>query len=440
MLMCNESLRSQPILNLFFKTLYSRSTVENWKRGKYVPDAENVEILVHYCLKHGRLDQEWARSLLWQAQYPEPERLLRNLFRSEDGGLISKNEGPTPPLPEFDESVLQELETPGGAVKLRDELYIEREADLRLQRELIKPGTTTIIRAPRQTGKTSLLVRGLYYAHQNGARNADLNMQSVASEDLTSLDSFLRFLAEFIADELELDLEVEKLWHSSLPSTRKLTKLFRRYILTKDDNPIILAIDEADRLLHSGFSADFFGLIRSWHDTRSRDERWNRLNIVLVISTEPYLLIPDLSQSPFNVGYKIQLDDFDDDQVRDLNQRHNSPLKECDIPQFMTLLNGHPYLTRLALYTLVTEQLTWTELNDIAVTAQSPFSDHLRHHYRLLLNNRDLRVALEEVIKRERCNNEKAFFCLQQAGLVKGVGDKCACRCGLYRSYFSGIL
>jgi len=61
-------------------------------------------------------------------------------------------------------------------------------------------------------------------------------------------------------------------------------------------------MDEVDRLLQTAFHSDFFALLRSWHNSRAFDDRWNRLNIVMVISTEPYLLIPDANQSPFNVG------------------------------------------------------------------------------------------------------------------------------------------
>jgi hypothetical protein len=76
----------------------------------------------------------------------------------------------------------------------------------------------------------------------------------------------------------------------------------------------------------------------------------------MVISTEPYLLIADPNQSPFNVGLKLSLEDFSMDQVRDLNQRHGAPVRESDIPELTALLGGHPYLTRKALYTVVTEE------------------------------------------------------------------------------------
>jgi hypothetical protein len=86
---------------------------------------------------------------------------------SEDGQLIADDDALHSPLPEFDPRF---LEAPGGAVKLRDKLYIKREADGALKREIVKWGTTTTIRAARQTGKSSLLVRGIHHAAQNGAQ------------------------------------------------------------------------------------------------------------------------------------------------------------------------------------------------------------------------------------------------------------------------------
>ncbi|HXV97595.1 MAG TPA: protein kinase, partial [Anaerolineae bacterium] len=85
---------------------------------------------------------------------------------SEDGRLVTGNEASPPPLPAFDPRFLKKLTVPGGAVKLRDNLYIERTVDAELKEQIIKWGTTTTIRAPRQTGKTSLLMRGIHYARQ----------------------------------------------------------------------------------------------------------------------------------------------------------------------------------------------------------------------------------------------------------------------------------
>ncbi len=357
---------------------------------------------------------------------------------AEDGRPVTKTDSLHPPLPEFDPRY---LEAPGGVVKLRDALYIERQSDSQLKNEILKLGTTTTIRAPRQTGKSSLLVRGINFARENGAKIVNLDLQRIDGDRLASPDLFLRDLAEFIVRKLRLDVaEVAKSWQSSLGSQDKLTYLMEDYILPETDAPIILALDEVDRLLQTPFHNDFFALLRSWHNSRALDEQWDKLDLVMVISTEPYLLIADVNQSPFNVGLKLYLEDFDDAQVHELNRRHGEPVAEGDFPQLMELLAGHPYLTRKALYLLVTDDLSWSELMRIAALDQGPFGDHLRRQQWLLRDEPDLRLALKQVVEQQRCDDEMALFRLLQAGLIKGSGDVYTCRCGLYRLYFKDKL
>jgi len=404
---------------------------------------------LQYVVWHGDTDNERvAREVLAaiEGRLPAQEPITikpvtGELTVSEDGRIIADDEALHPPLPEFDPRFLDELEAPGGAVKPRDRLYIERDADTHLKHEIVKSGTTTTIRAARQTGKSSLLARGLDRAREHNSKVVCLDLQCVDSDHLASPDIFLHCLAESIARRLRLDLsEVDKLWRGSLGPQDKLTYLLEDYVLPESDGPIVLALDEADRLLQTYFYKDFFALIRSWHNKRAFDDRWNKLNIMMVISTEPYLLIPDANQSPFNVGLRLYLEDFDDAQVRDLNWRHGSPVKGGDLPQLMELLSGHPYLTRKALYALVTEPLTWAGLMRAAPTDQGPFGDHLRHNHWLLRDRPDLREALRQVVHHNRCDDETALFRLLRAGLVKGSGDVCKCRCDLYRMYFKDKL
>ena len=343
-----------------------------------------------------------------------------------------------PPLPQFDPRV---LEAPGGAVKLRDPLYIRRDADHDLENEIIKWGTTTTIQAPRQTGKSSLLVRAMHYARDNGSRVINLDMQTVSRDDQQSADRFLLYLAKFITRSLRLSAEqVDKAWRSSLGPQDKLTYLLEDYILPESEGPIILAIDEADRLLKTDFAQDFFSLLRSWHNKRALEEVWEKLNIILVISTEPYLLIREPTQSPFNVGLKLYLDDFNDTQVKELNRRHGSPLERNELANMMILLNGHPYLTRQALYHLVTKNIAWSELAQSANRDRGPFSDHLWRNYLLLRDSQDLSGAMQQIMRQHSCTDEMAFSRLLRAGLVKGTIDACDFRCDLYRTYFESRL
>jgi hypothetical protein len=359
---------------------------------------------------------------------------------SEDGRPVHEDGDLHPPLPEFDPRFL-ELDAPGGTVKLRSEFYVERDADGQLKREILRSGTMTTIRAARQTGKSSLLVRGAYHARQNGAQVVNIDLQRVDRDRLASPVSFLRYLAECIVRKLRLDLdEVARLWRDSLGPQDNLTYLMEDYVLPESEASVVLTMDEVDRLLTTSFHSDFFALLRSWYNSAAYDELWERLNIVMVISTEPFLLIQDLNQSPFNVGLRLHLRDFDEAQMRDLIRRHGTSLGHDDFRQFVELLSGHPYLTRKALYTLVNSGSTWEDLYRVAPTDQGPFSDHLRHYYWVLRQEPDLRQALKQVIRQGSCADDMALFRLLGAGLVKESGEAYSCRCDLYRMYFQGKL
>jgi hypothetical protein len=215
-----------------------------------------------------------------------------------------------------------------------------------------------------------------------------------------------------------------------------LEHFVQSHLLSISDSPLVLAIDEADRLLQTDFYNDFFGLLRGWYNLGAEEGPWKKLSIVLVISTEPHLFIRDLHQSPFNVGLPLNLQDFNEAQVRILNQRYGTPVQEDDLPKLMHLCNGHPYLTRKALYTMAVRKLTWADLTRLAATDNSPFADHLNHQYHLLSNNSQLKKALKQLIHAQRRPTEPALTSLLRAGLVKKIGQTYMPRCELYRLYF----
>jgi hypothetical protein len=354
---------------------------------------------------------------------------------SEDGRLVEDPEALNPPLPQFDPRFLEELEEPSGTVKLHDRLYIERDSDRILRRNVLSHGRTVCIRAPRQSGKSSLLVRGLQHARQNGVRGVLLDLQNMPHESLEDMDTFLRELAKKLLRELRMDPKLlEETWQGTPQDN--LTYLMEDHILLNGDEQIILGLDEADRLINRPLGKDFFAMLRAWHNARAGSEVWNRLNLLTVISTEPYMLIQDVTQSPFNVGLQIELHDFTPDQVADLNQRHGGPVPARQVPELYGLLGGHPYLTRRALYVMVTEKMSWKEFANTATSDFGPFNDHLRYFHWRLKDDAALRQALRAVIRQDHCPDEFAIFRLLRAGLIVASGDTCRCRCDLYRDYF----
>src|SRR5256885_8625763 len=98
----------------------------------------------------------------------------------------------------------------------------------------------------------------------------------------------------------------------------------RREVLAKIPEPIFWAMDEVDRIFTCDFGSEVFGLFRSWHNARALDPGgpWSRLTLAISYATEAHLFITDMNQSPFNVGFKVTLEDFNREQVADLNQRY----------------------------------------------------------------------------------------------------------------------
>jgi hypothetical protein len=259
---------------------------------------------------------------------------------------------------------------------------------------------------------------------------------------LQELDAFLHYMALNMATALHVEpQEVEAVWQIPLSPKDRLTRFVEDHVLQGATAPVTLAIDEADRLFDTAFRQEFFSLIRAWCTRRGVNPLWKKLNVAMVISTQPYLLIDDINQSPFNVGLRIALEDFTPAQVRDLNERHGAPLGEVELADMRTLLGGHPYLVRQALYTLVDEEMAWDELVKIAVEESGPFSTHLRQYLWQLRDRPELVEAIKGVLKRQTWPDEVTLTRLIAAGLVRqDEGGQCRCRCQLYEQYFRRYL
>ena len=207
-------------------------------------------------------------------------------------------------------------------------------------------------------------------------------------------------------------------------------------MLKEIDEPLVLAMDEVDRVLDTPFRSDFFGMLRSWHNKRAMSKVWRQFSQVLVISTEPYQLIADLNQSPFNVGQTLRLQDFTVAQVTELNERHGNPFSASELKELIRLLAGHPYLVRRALYLIATKECTSKNFFKTASAAQGPFGGHLRRHLFRLKGQTELTRGLIEILRNQSCGDEKLVWQLEGAGLVRKTETGTVARCELYAQYF----
>lgn len=333
------------------------------------------------------------------------------------------------------------LEIPEGTMKLQSAFYMERQADKIALNTIIQQGVTISIKGPRQVGKSSLLNRIMKAARDRNKRVLFLDFQLLGKADLSSDEIFLRQFCSWLSEELEIEDKVDKYWQKNISNIQRCTRYVSRHILKQLDRPLVLAMDEVDKIFGTDFRNDFFGMLRNWHNSRAMTDIWNNLDFVLVTSTEPYQLIDDLNQSPFNVGQVIELEDFSFEQVAVLNRRHGSLFNSSDELKLMELLNGHPYLTRKALYLVASGQTTTTELFNRATNPRGPFGDHLRRFLSLLHDRQELKECLLEIIDNNICENQKIFWQLRGAGLVRrSSGHGIIPRCQLYGDYFGEYL
>ncbi|MDB9527455.1 AAA-like domain-containing protein [Oscillatoria sp. CS-180] len=331
------------------------------------------------------------------------------------------------------------LELPEGTMAPESQFYVARSFDQIAQSTIQQQGVTITIKGPRQMGKSSLLNQVMSTAHEQGKRVAFLDFQLFDQASLTDPDTFFPEFCAWLTDELDLEDQVDEYWKRRLSNTQRCTRYVGRYLLPTLAAPLVLAMDEVETMFDTEFRSDFFGMLRSWHNNRATKPAWKQLDLALVTSTEPYQLIDNLNQSPFNVGQIIELTDFDFAQVADLNQRHGDPLTASELQRLMDLVNGHPYLVRKALYLVVTGTLSTHDLFDQADKERGPFGDHLRYHLFRMYDKPELVQGFLQVIHTHTCADERVFFRLRGAGLVQrssSNGVEVLPRCQLYEQYF----
>jgi hypothetical protein len=344
-------------------------------------------------------------------------------------------EVPLPSLPRAD------LEPVGGVVPVSSAFYVVRPTDAEFHAALARQDSIVLVKGARQTGKTSLLARGLQQARAAGARVVLTDCQMFNTSHLQTVDGFLLALAQSLAAELDLDVWPQEIWNPENGANLNLELYLRREVLGKIEGPLVWGLDEVDRLFPCDFGSEVFGLFRSWHNRRHLNpaSSWSRLTLAIAYATEAHLFITDLNQSPFNVGTRLELEDFTREQVADLNRRYLSPLRsEAEITRFHHLVGGQPYLVRRGLHEMTTLGMGIGALEEQADRDHGLFGDHLRRMLVLLVKDAGLCDAVCGILQGESGLAAESFYRLRAAGLLAGEAPADARpRCQLYATYLA---
>jgi hypothetical protein len=324
------------------------------------------------------------------------------------------------------------LEYPGSPVPLGSPFYIPHPLIQKLAYQ-------EIAKAPRKMGKSSLLLRILDRANSLGFRTVSLDFQQAEEAVLDNLDKFLRWFCANISRHLELPPLLDDYWDEDMGSKVSSTIYLQQYILAQINSPLVLALNEVNRIFeYPKIAKEFLPLMRSWHEEAKRTETLEKLRLIVLHSTEIYIPLK-LTESPFNVGLPLQLPYFTEEQILALAQRYGLDWTDSpDAERLMAMVGGHPYLVRLALYHLCQNSVTLDLLLQEAPTIGGIYKDYLRSFWVTLQEEPELAIALKQVVKSERGVELDPIVAskLVSMGLIHIDNNRCTLSCELYRLYF----
>lgn len=349
---------------------------------------------------------------------------------------------PEPPLDESESLESEELDLepdlPGGQVPLESAFYVERpiiETDC--AKTVLHPGGLVRIKASRRMGKTSLMARILRSAQQS-CQTVSLSFQLADKAIFDNLDLFLQWFCANVGLGVQLPNRILDYWDDLFGSKISCKIYFEQYLLPKIEQPLVLALDDVDRLFQYPDLADeFFGLLRAWHEEAKNRDIWKQLRLVVAHSTEVYIPL-NVNKSPFNVGLPIELTAFTTTQVHDLAQRYGLECSPDQLEQLLTLVGGHPYLIQLAFYSIWHQDVTLDQIVQPTSVPTGIYSDHLQRQLWNLQQYPELSLAFAKVVAQSSpvVLDLVQALKLQSLGLVNLRGNQATPSCALYAEYF----
>ena len=399
---------------------------------------KNVRFILNNLAENNLLPNSGAKSLAADPRN-SPQAARSQATHSQANDLLST------------EATTHQLAFPSVGLSVNSDFYVLRPpAEEQAFSELEKPGGLLRIKAPSNTGKTSLLLRSLEYARSQGARTVLLNMQEADIDILGDLSRFLRWFCRNTAQQLGIENKLDDYWDDEIGHKISCKIYFREYLLNQIDAPVVVALDEVDQLFeHPELVQEFLPMLRVWHEEAMELAVWQKLRLVLAYNTEVYVPLK-ISQSPFNIGLSVQLPALDLAQTKALAAKYDLPfIQQEDSPelqrleQLHTLVSGHPYLIQLALYWLSERDITLESILQDAETQSGIYSAHLRRHWQILNKQPELKSVLARVLK-DRDNGAQVdammAYQLERMGLVRLEGNTAIINSELYYRYFKSLL
>jgi hypothetical protein len=407
---------------------FAQSTISNFINGRAVDRGKFQDI----CEKLGI--EDWRELAEIPPQKPTATAPLENL--------------PTPAPPKTTRTLLEtgfSLEVPEGSVPLNSPFYIERlPQETYCRAEIAKPHALIRLKAPRQMGKTSMMMRLLDCAESQGDKVVYLSLEQAPAPALQDADKFLQWFCASIAVKAKHKFQQED--YSSLTAmvgtTLATQEYFESHLLFDLGTPLTIGLDAVDRIFdYPHLCNDFFSLLRSLHEAGKHIEILSKLRLIVSHAAEVYIPL-DINRSPFNVGISIEVDEFSRDRIELLATKHQLNWTDPEIDRLMELIGGHPFLVRLLMFEAASKSIDLTTAIATASSRGGIFDKyHLSRIESTLKSQPDLLAAIISIIGSPAGSSlsSNLKYRLEGLGLVTLRDELVVPRCELYRDYFSSL-
>ena len=236
----------------------------------------------------------------------------------------------------------------GGTLRRDAPCYVPRQADHDLYAGLAQ-GQFCYVLTSRQMGKSSLMVRTAVRLREKKIAVAVLDLTAVGQN--LSAEQWYEGLLNLIGQQLNLEDELEAFWldHERLGPLQRWMRAMREVVLRQNPNRVVIFVDEIDAVRSLPFSTDeFFAGIREFYNRRTEDPELSRLTFCLLGVATPSDLIRDTRTTPFNIGQRIELNDFTETEAAPLAQglRPDEQLGAKLLKRIFYWTDGHPFLTQ----------------------------------------------------------------------------------------------